>query len=179
MYLIWRTLFKLFFQNWTANTVSCWHWNSFTSFNSVTVFRPAKCHALNTMLIQPTFTSLIPTRLASTSWAFAESSAVAYPLPPGWCIGLCTEGKVSVWYLFQSLVSHHSPFLAVRYMWLQWVGVLILTLMWCADTFYRLQGVFFFFFLLIYMGEKLISVSILDLEFWASRCTCNPQRPFS
>lgn len=67
------------------------------------------------------------------------SSAVTSPLPTGWHTGLCTEGKVSLWYLFQPLVSHHSPFLAVSYTWILWVGVLTSVVM-CWHMFYRLHS---------------------------------------
>lgn len=86
------------------------------------------------MLLQLTFILLIPASWGSASGAFAGcSSAVTSPLPSGWHTGSCTEGKVLLWHLFQPLVSHHSPFLAVSYTQIVWVGVLTLVL-WCAGT---------------------------------------------
>lgn len=88
------------------------------------------------MLLQLTFILLIPASWGSASGAFAGcSSAVTSPLPSGWHTGSCTEGKVSLWHLFQPLVSHHSPFLAVSYTQIVWVGDPGVVMCW--HMFYR------------------------------------------
>lgn len=95
------------------------------------------------------------------SWAFVVKQCCCFPWPAGWC----AEGKVPLWYLFQTLLSHHNPFRLVRYLWLQWVSVVALTLLWCSDMYFRHCQDFFSFSLC--MGKKLISVFWV---FWASRC---------